>query len=169
MQVQERVKTGEENLCVLCMFLNVMKMWALFFLPCMYVWNTCEMIYGMRYELIHVYECMPRYKMYVWYMKEIWLCMVMKCMHESWNKITVMSSSMNDQWKCRAYDCMKEIWICMIMKCMHDSWIEITTMSSSVNDQWKCMAYDFMKRSVNCYLATVVGGIVLGTYHWGCR
>ena len=104
---------------------------SLIFLPRMYVWNTCEMIYDMRYEFVHAYECMPRHEMYVW--------------------------------------CMKEIWLCMIMKCMHDSWNEITAMSSSVNDQWKCMAYDFVKGSAKSYLATVVGGIVLWTYHWGCR
>ena len=79
-------------------------MWALFsyliFLPWIYVWNTCEMIYDMWYEFVHVYECMPRHEIYVWCMKEIWLCMIMKCMHDSWIEITAMSSSVNDQWKC---------------------------------------------------------------------
>ena len=134
MQVQEdkeRFKTGEGNLCVLCMFLNVMKMWALFsYHICMYEIHV-NWWYDMWNEFVHAYECMPENEMYVW--------------------------------------CMKEIWICMIMKCMHDSWIEITARSSSVNDWWKCMAYDLMKGTVNCYLATDVGGIVLGTYHWGCR
>ena len=95
-----------------------MKMWALFsYHVCMYEihvkwYMTCDMN---------------------WYMS-MNVCQDMNCM----------------------YDVMKVIWICMIMKCMHDSWIEITAMSSS-------------RMTNESYLATVVGGIVLGTYHWGCR
>ena len=74
---------------------------------------------------------------------------------------------------CQDMKCMCDVWkkhgYAWLWLCMHDSWIEITARSSSVNNLWKCMAYDLMKGTVNCPLATDVGSIVLGTYHWGCR
>ena len=54
-----------ESMCVMYAF-KCYENVSLIFLPCMYVWNTCEMKYDMRYELVYVYGCMPRYEMYVW-------------------------------------------------------------------------------------------------------